>query len=305
MASPNLAIDYTVEVSRLDLGAVHRVVRSRRRVGGKGVNVARVVRTFGEPVTLLGFAGGLTGAEIVRGLTSEGIPTAVVRVVAESRTCTIVLDASRSDQTVLNEPGPNISEDELTRFASRYARLLRRADVVVFSGSLPGGLASSTYARLQGQATRASKLVILDFAGSALNEALARRPTLVNINVAEAASALGRNFSGRAGALQAAHMLVERGAESAIVTSGAAGAALANGNETIWASAPVVQAVNSVGSGDAATAASAVCLLRRDDPQSVLRLAVATGTSNTLRGFGYCELEDILATYEKVECRRE
>jgi fructose-1-phosphate kinase PfkB-like protein len=145
----------------------------------------------------------------------------------------------------------------------------------------------------------------LDFAGSALNEALVRRPTLVNINVAEAASTLGRDFSGRAGVLQAARELVERGAESAIVTGGASGAALANDNETIWASAPSVQAVNSVGSGDAATAASAVCFLRHEDPQSVLRLAVATGTANALRGFGYCTLEDILVTYEKVECQRE
>ena len=50
----NPAVDVTYDVDRLVPGAVHRVSRVRQRLGGKGVNVARVLHQLGEPVHALG-----------------------------------------------------------------------------------------------------------------------------------------------------------------------------------------------------------------------------------------------------------
>ncbi|HZG50508.1 MAG TPA: PfkB family carbohydrate kinase, partial [Pyrinomonadaceae bacterium] len=64
----NLAVDHIVEVDELRAGEVQRSRGARRQAGGKGVNVARVLKTLGVPSLLLGFAGGRAGEFITAGL---------------------------------------------------------------------------------------------------------------------------------------------------------------------------------------------------------------------------------------------
>jgi tagatose 6-phosphate kinase len=46
--TPNPAWDVTYEVPALVPGELHRVARVRRRLGGKGVNAARVLSALGH-----------------------------------------------------------------------------------------------------------------------------------------------------------------------------------------------------------------------------------------------------------------
>ncbi|HEU5268259.1 MAG TPA: PfkB family carbohydrate kinase, partial [Jatrophihabitans sp.] len=64
----NPAIDVTYHVAAHVPGQSHRVLSVTRRAGGKGVNVARVVRQLGEPVLVTGLLGGPTGAAIAADL---------------------------------------------------------------------------------------------------------------------------------------------------------------------------------------------------------------------------------------------
>ena len=54
--------------------------------GGKGVNVARTLKTLGAPVIATGLAGGPTGTRIVEQLTQESILNDFVRIGEDSRT---------------------------------------------------------------------------------------------------------------------------------------------------------------------------------------------------------------------------
>jgi tagatose 6-phosphate kinase len=45
--TPNVALDITYRVDQLTPGSSHRVRRVEERAGGKGVNVAGVLRTLG------------------------------------------------------------------------------------------------------------------------------------------------------------------------------------------------------------------------------------------------------------------
>ena len=74
--------------------------------GGKGVNVARTLKTLGQPVIATGFAGGPTGTRIVEQLTEESILNDFVRIREESRTNTAVYDPTNGEQTEINERGP-------------------------------------------------------------------------------------------------------------------------------------------------------------------------------------------------------
>src|SRR5258705_480245 len=76
----NAAIDKSLPVPNFRLGRRHRTVEQTTLPGGKGVNVARTLKTLGQPVIATGFAGGATGTRIVEALTDEANPNDFVRV---------------------------------------------------------------------------------------------------------------------------------------------------------------------------------------------------------------------------------
>ena len=67
----NTAIDKTLAVPNFRLGRRHRTVDQTTMPGGKGVNVARVLKTLGAPVIATGLAGGATGTRIMATLLNE------------------------------------------------------------------------------------------------------------------------------------------------------------------------------------------------------------------------------------------
>ena len=56
----NAAIDKSLSVPSFRLGRRHRTVEQRSTAGGKGVNVARLLASLGQPVIATGFVGGAT-----------------------------------------------------------------------------------------------------------------------------------------------------------------------------------------------------------------------------------------------------
>ena len=57
----NLALDVTYAVDRVAWHGANRVASVAQRAGGKGVNVARVLRALGHRPVVAGLAGGRTG----------------------------------------------------------------------------------------------------------------------------------------------------------------------------------------------------------------------------------------------------
>jgi tagatose 6-phosphate kinase len=303
----NLAVDHLVEVDELRAGGVQRSRSERRQAGGKGVNVARVLKTLGEPSLLLGFVGGGAGELIEAGLRAEEIASLLTRVREESRTCLIINDRSRREQTVINASGAAIGDEEFRHFEADYTRSLQRADFVIITGSLPPNLHAHTYARLI-EAARAAggKRVLLDCAGESLRLALAARPSLVKINGAEAAELLHApvvtDFDG---AVRATRQLRELGAESVMITLGEQGALFDCGDARYRFNAPQVATVNSVGSGDAALAGLAAGFARGWTAQESGALAIAAGAANALHGAGACSKAEILELQPRVRCEVE
>ncbi|MBE3573697.1 MAG: 1-phosphofructokinase, partial [Moorella humiferrea] len=69
----NTAIDKTYIVENFSPGGIFRVQRVMAQAGGKGLNVARVVKALGEEVVATGFIGGHNGRFIEENLAAEGI----------------------------------------------------------------------------------------------------------------------------------------------------------------------------------------------------------------------------------------
>ena len=115
----NTAIDKTLSVPNFRLGRRHRTVEQMTMPGGKGVNVARVLKTLGAPVIATGLAGGATGTRIVDQLTQLSVLSDFVRIGEESRTNTAVIDPTNGEQTEINERGPKGSHQEGELFGDK------------------------------------------------------------------------------------------------------------------------------------------------------------------------------------------
>src|SRR5581483_8023288 len=132
----NAAVDRTLTVPNVQLGHRHRASASFTSAGGKGINVARALKSLETPVIATGLAGGRTGERIVEELALEAILNDFVRISDESRTSTAVVDPTGGSLTEIYEWGPAVRPDELEMLLDKLRYLSRVASFVVFSGSL-------------------------------------------------------------------------------------------------------------------------------------------------------------------------
>src|ERR671917_1952932 len=175
----NAAIDKTLAVPNFALGRRHRAVEQASMAGGKGVNVARALKSLGQPVIATGVAGGPTGTRIIEQLTSEAVLSDFVRIREESRTSTAVVDPTSGEQTEINERGPAVSEAELELFVDKLLYLGKGAAMCVFAGSLPRGVEPGLYADLVGQVKKLGVSTVIDSEGDALRLATRAAPNVV------------------------------------------------------------------------------------------------------------------------------
>jgi tagatose 6-phosphate kinase len=283
----NPALDVTHHVDAVDWGGVNRPRAVRARPGGKGLNVARTLRTLGVDVLVLGLAGGITGAGVEAALREQCVPAAFTPVAGETRRTFSVVDDRRV--TAFHEAGPTIGEEEFAGFRRGYEQALERATAVVLSGSLPPGLAAGTYATLIETAAAAAVPAVLDTHGEALRRGAAAGPAIVKPNLTElaalsgpaAGSALGAApADGPANLATAAAAAAQlRGAQAVVVTLGPDGLLAATGDGCWRARAPAAVAGNATGAGDAVAAALAHGLVLGRPWDERLRHAAALGAA--------------------------
>jgi len=302
----NAAVDRTYSIEGFALDRVHRPSESRVVAGGKGVNVARVLRRLGGDALATGFAGGYHGRFVERSLNEEGIPHEFVRTRGESRLCIAIVDPATGTQTEVNENGPTVTLSEVRRLVRRVDELLSRVRPkwVVLSGSVPPGAPDDIYARLIERARDAGVRTVLDASGGPLSRGVAARPWMVKPNRAEMGHLSGSPPRTVEEAGDQCARLVRGGVELVVGTLGAEGALLVSSEGAWHAVPPPVPFVSAVGSGDALVAAMLWSLDRGSTLPDALRLGVAAGAANaTVFGAGFCTAEQILGLAPSVSVR--
>jgi 1-phosphofructokinase/tagatose 6-phosphate kinase len=282
----NAAIDKSLSVPNFRLGRRHRTVEQRTMAGGKGVNIARTLKTLGQPVIATGFAGGATGTHIVEQLTEESILNDFVRIREESRTNTSVLDPTTGEQTEINERGPSVSEREVELFADKLLYLARGAAIVVFAGSLPRGIESDIYAMLIRELERTGVTTVIDTDGEPLRQAVRAEPDVVSPNVIEAEELVGHEFAGEEERSQAVREIVALGPREAIMTlpDGCFAQVLVDGQPSVRrVSVQSRESIAKRGSGDAFLAGYLAARYEGRAPDHCLRFGVACGAESTSR----------------------
>jgi 1-phosphofructokinase family hexose kinase len=281
----NAALDRTLTVPNFQRGQRHRASGGLTLAGGKGINIARALKRLEVPVVATGLAGGLTGTRIVEELTAEAILNDFVRIGDESRTSTAVVDPTASSYTEINEWGPDVEPEELEILLEKLHYLASGADVVVFSGSLPRGVADDFYADAIRDLNRREVQTVLDSEGEPLRLGTGAEPFLVSPNQREAESLVGQEFHEEEDFIQALDDVAELGARNVLITQESGCYALLREDREVKrlrAEAPSIDPISTVGSGDVLLAGFLAARHAGKPIEDSLRAAVGAGAAATL-----------------------
>ena len=292
----NPALDQTVEVDRFVEGDTNRVVAMRVDIGGKGINVARVLKELGYEPLAMGFAPGDMGRVIEDQLADLGIGTDFAFVPGETRTNITILDRERHRHTVLSASGPRIVQEDLEELYRRIRRRLRAETWLVLAGSLPPPCGGEVYQRLIAEAEATGALSALDADGPVVREVLdlGGRPTLVKLNELELGRIYGDPTRNEDEVFEAAEAIRVLGVPAVVVTRGANGAVALTPEADYRVHTPAVNVTSAVGAGDAFLAGLLFGLRRHEAwPEALARAGAAGAACCLAPGTGLCRAADV------------
>ncbi len=297
----NPAIDKSVTVRGLAEGETNRVEVERVDAGGKGINVAKVLKRLGVEVCALGFEAGRNGRFILDALKAEGIPADFTHVPGETRLNLKVHDAEKGIETELNESGFRVSAEHLVDIRQKVARYSAECEFMIFSGSLPLDTPPKIFADLMEIARENRAKCILDTGAPALELGLASGPYLIKPNRAEVEDLLLRPLESRPELIAAARELIRRGAGQVLISLGAEGAVGVAGSDALFAAPPPVSVRSSVGAGDTMVAVMAYAAIKGLPFRDAFQMAVAASAATVaMEGTRVADLAAIEALIPKV-----
>jgi 1-phosphofructokinase family hexose kinase len=298
IVNPNPVFDRTITIPELIPGAVIRTVDVETTAGGKGINVARVLRSLDQPAPLLIPVGREDSARYQALLAAEGADARIVDVAGPVRTASIYLEQTQPRVTVVNDAGTPMSSADWNAVHDAILSSVNAGDLVLIMGSFPPGLATDALPNLVTAVRGRGAHILLDVNPQWLAASLAAGPDVVTPNVDEAEAALEDSSAHlmdshnddpgevQERATRAALELCARGAQRAIVTAGSAGVAMAIADQVFWVPAFSIDAVSTVGAGDSFVAGlvhewMSGSIDATNDDESLWRSAVRFGAATS------------------------
>ena len=301
----NAAIDKRYVVENFRLGEVNRVKECAYTPGGKGLNVSKPAAIAGEEVVATGFVGGHAGHYIEEALKPFGIRSEFYHLDAESRSCINIWDETNRVQTEFLEPGFTVTEEQFQGFLEKFRDLVKQADVVAMSGSVPKGLDGTAYQRMVKICREEKKKVLLDTSGTLLKEGMKPKPTMIKPNLDEIRMLTGTACESLEEMIEAAKEIHKSGVEIVAVSLGAEGSFVVCDQGIYQAKVPKIDAVNTVGCGDSMIAGFAVGFSKNISVEGSLRLASAVSAAAALREeTGFFVKEDMERIFKEVKIKK-
>jgi 1-phosphofructokinase len=286
------------------LKAVVRGDRVLSLAESKGLNLARVFVTLGfEDYLCLSIVGGDIGEIIEKASIRAGIHADFFKIRDESRINTALVHEARKEVSVINEPGPLMSDDEVEGFLRLARSSLDGASGLIVSGSAPRGFSERHLRQIVGWAEEAGIPVKADIAGIWLSSLTELPLDLLKLNHEEFLAAFGIQAGDLDSALEfkARHRIREL-----IITEGSKGStAIDDGGACYKVELGNVRTEVAVGSGDSFFAGFLFAEARGQPFDECLHMASACGYANTLRyGAGVFSHEDVRSVWDNVRVQR-
>ena len=300
----NPSVDRNVQVDRLVFEDRAYILARSDSAGGRGMNASRVLDSFGAKTLAIVTSGGASGERLEKLAAKSGFPVKVVPIHNESRVNLTITD-KQGLALRLNERGPLITPEELTRVEKAVANRLESASWLMLCGSIPPGVSSDFYTKLIGMARERKVKTMLDTDGDALLHGIEAGPSIVSPNQPEAERLLNRALITRVQFLEAAARIKAMGADAVMLSLGGRGVVAVNENQLLEVIPPRIDAVSPLGAGDALAAAYVWASTKKKDFADCVRWAVAAGTASAkLAGLEFASLEQTKEVYKAVEVRK-
>lgn len=301
----NPALDRIITVDRLVFEDRAYIESTTQAAGGRGINAARVLTSFGAEVIAVTTSGGENGRKFEAHLQDDAFGTEIVKIRNGIRTNLTISD--RQGLSVkLNERGPNITTLEQGRIIKAAEKLLPKSSWLMLCGSLPPEVDPHLYTRLIELAAKHKVETFLDTDGDPLLYGLEAKPTIVKPNQSEAERLLNTALITRSQLIEAVQRIKALGPESVVLSLGSRGAIAATSAEGVLeVIPPSVEALCPIGAGDAMSAVIVWALKRGESFSDALRWGVAAGTaSSKLPGITLANLEQTKEIYPQTQITR-
>ena len=297
----NPALDITTSARHVVPSDKVRCHGVRYDPGGGGINVARVARVLGAPVSAVFPAGGPTGDALAKLVSDSGVPFRWVKIAGNTRESFTVNEESTRQQYRFVLEGPRLTFAEQAQCLDELCMVARTAEFVVASGSLPPGVPTDYYQRVADVCRSLDTLLILDTSGGGLQH-ISSGVILLKASVRELRERTGGELATESEQVAAAQELIQRGVTQAVVVSlGADGALLVTPSVSQRFSAIRMRSGSGVGAGDAMVAAIAVGMTRSWSLAKAVQLGIAAGGAMLLTpGTAACSRDDVQHLFELV-----
>lgn len=274
----NPAIDYVVELVSFNIGEINRTTREYMNLGGKGVNVSRVLTNLEVPNVALGFVAGFTGDALRTGLERMGVKTDFISL--EEGNTRINVNIKGVEETDINARGPEIPNSAIEELFKKLDNL-QSGDTLVLAGSIPTSLPNDMYERIMERLYGKGIRFVVDATRDLLVKSLKYEPFLIKPNNHELGEIFGLELTTDNEIIYYARELKKQGAKNVLISMAGDGAILVDENDVAHKiGTPKGKVKNSVGAGDSMVAGFCAGYLEKGDYKYALRMGTAAGSAS-------------------------
>lgn len=276
----NPALDYILELDKLEVGKIQKSKSELILPGGKGINVSIVLTNLEIGNVALGYKAGFVGEEIERLLRNMKVETDFIKI--ENSNSRINVKISANEETAINANGPEITEDKVSELLEKLKNL-NENDFLVLSGSIPKSLKDDIYEKICSTVRTKNVKIVVDATKNLLVQSLKYNPFLIKPNNEELGEIFGVDIHTKEDACVYGRKLKEMGAKNVLVSMGKIGAVLTDeNNNEYFVKSPEGKRVNTVGSGDSMVAGFIAGYIKFNDYEKALKMGVSAGTASAL-----------------------
>jgi tagatose 6-phosphate kinase len=268
---------------------------------GNGINIARVVRTLGEEVYVLGILPENNILDFSKYIASRGIQGNFIPVEGAIRINTTLFEKKSGSISRIQTPDYRWSLRIQDMFLSFIDRFLKPQDIWTLSGAIPRGFDHDIYVQIINKCKSRDITVVFDSCGMGFNMGVRAKPKMIKPNLDELEAFFGEQIQGVHHIALKGKRLLDLGIEYVFISLGADGLIAVHENECLLCSAPQINVIDTNGCGDALIAGFLVSYSRNFSFMESCRMAVACGSSNALHaGAGTVENEEVWHLMEEV-----
>ena len=241
-------------------------------IGGKGVNVSKVLRNMGCESLCTGLIGKENKEIILNGLNELGISHHFIEIDGKVRTnLKRIIDGELFEE---NETGPDVTEEDVEKLLSYLDGF--HHEIVVISGSAPGNTRDDLYRKMTALLKENGNTVILDCSGRKLQEGVKAFPDVIKPNYKEICELFSEEQE-EDGMIRAC---IGLNIPLIVVSMGKDGALFIQNGHVYRCPAVPIEVVSPLGAGDSMVAAIAYALQNELDFKEMITLTMAAAAAS-------------------------